>query len=422
MIKLFYILSFLVLIVTNLVSSKVLHHADTIENVQNHKHHLSKTSLVHCGHRYCYSTDILYRKMMGLYCWNKTEISTHEPSTSRTCSPTVFNVPITATVRKKYRPTPLFQRKKLKHLTTSTTTLHHKKHTPSRPVWRATSTSAYTSGTVTRSGTPTLFSISQKLINEDQQQQLKNLDDFIIVEEEQENNEIDRNNSNHDDDAAADDMQYNNDTTDSNFQEQDETEEMAPGDTVVVVVENAATRNDDNLEENTQEQEDDESPTISTNLIDTTPPPTTPEDEDDEEDEQIIPIISAGMLPIIPGAIIPESPQDPNGESVRTHEMAVNNNVPNKALGIGLGVGVGCIAALGLVGLLFHSKKKKQQDDEQPSSQYTRWRPQSFMGVVASVVSKLPRSPSQRSKASSSGRAIDSSTTSAPSLTPVDEK
>jgi hypothetical protein len=103
--------------------------------------------------------------------------------------------------------------------------------------------------------------------------------------------------------------------------------------------------------------------------------------------------------------------------------MAVNNNVPNKALGIGLGVGVGCIAALGLVGLLFHSKKKKQQDNEQQPSgkQYTRWRPQSFMGVVASVVSKLPRSPSQRSKASSSGRAIDSST-SAPSLTPVDEK
>jgi hypothetical protein len=368
--------------------------------------------------------------MMGLYCWNKTKVITHYTSSSRTCSPTVFNVPITATVRKKYRPTPIFQRKKLKH---HTTTHSHKTHTPSKSIWRATSTSTSTSGTVANSGTPTLFSVSRKLINEDQQQQLKNLDDFIIVEE---NNEIDKDNLNQND--AANGMQFDNDTINSDLQEQqplqDETDEGAQdtGSDDENDIEDTATNNDGDVEEDIQveEQEDDE-PLTTTNAVDTSLLPETPDEDqedgdyneqDEDDDEPIIPIISAGMLPIIPSAITPESPQDPNGGSILTHEMAVNNNVPNKALGIGLGVGVGCIAALGLVGLLFHSKKKKQDDEQQPSGkQYTRWRPQSFMGVVASVVSKLPRSPSQRSKASSSGRAIDSST-SAPSLTPVDEK
>ncbi|KAI8093204.1 uncharacterized protein BX664DRAFT_329144 [Halteromyces radiatus] len=47
-----------------------------------------------------------------------------------------------------------------------------------------------------------------------------------------------------------------------------------------------------------------------------------------------------------------------------------------------------------------------QDFSQQPPSQEqnTRWRPQSFMGVVASVVAKLPRSPSQRSQESASSR------------------
>jgi hypothetical protein len=84
-------------------------------------------------------------------------------------------------------------------------------------------------------------------------------------------------------------------------------------------------------------------------------------------------------------------------------DVTAGNDIGNKALGIGLGVGIGCIAALGLAGLLVHNRKKQQQsplNEEAASTVPTRWRPQSFMGVVASVVSKLPRSPSQRSKAS----------------------
>ncbi|KAI7905081.1 uncharacterized protein BX663DRAFT_501647 [Cokeromyces recurvatus] len=86
-------------------------------------------------------------------------------------------------------------------------------------------------------------------------------------------------------------------------------------------------------------------------------------------------------------------------------ERATNKVNNNKELGIGLGVGIGCIAALGLVSLLFIHKRKKQQkepmnNEREISSISTRWQPQNFMGVVASVVSKLPRTPSQSSKAS----------------------
>lgn len=86
------------------------------------------------------------------------------------------------------------------------------------------------------------------------------------------------------------------------------------------------------------------------------------------------------------------------------NDPSVASNISNKALGIGLGVGIGCIAALGLAGLFVHNRKKRQErialDDSSGAQVPTRWRPQSFMGVVASVVSRLPRSPSQRSKAS----------------------
>ncbi|KAI8970379.1 hypothetical protein BDF20DRAFT_890940 [Mycotypha africana] len=82
------------------------------------------------------------------------------------------------------------------------------------------------------------------------------------------------------------------------------------------------------------------------------------------------------------------------------------NDVNHRALGIGLGVGIGCVAALGLAGMLVYNNRRRrlqQQslgDYQQQQQVSTRWRPQSFMNVVASVVAKLPRSPSLRSKAS----------------------
>jgi hypothetical protein len=83
---------------------------------------------------------------------------------------------------------------------------------------------------------------------------------------------------------------------------------------------------------------------------------------------------------------------------------AVANDVTNRNLGIGLGVGIGGVAALGLAGLLLYNHRNKQQQQQSmmdgEEQVNTRWRTQSFMGVVASVVSKLPRSGSLRSKLS----------------------
>ncbi|KAI9493034.1 hypothetical protein BDB00DRAFT_825043 [Zychaea mexicana] len=95
---------------------------------------------------------------------------------------------------------------------------------------------------------------------------------------------------------------------------------------------------------------------------------------------------------------------DPN---VRSETQAVEGNVSNKALGIGLGVGIGCVAAIGLAGLLVANKRRRDSQSSSSSSSAmddpnvdTHWRPQSFMGVVASVVAKLPRSASLRSNRS----------------------
>ncbi|KAI7858203.1 hypothetical protein BDC45DRAFT_554307 [Circinella umbellata] len=89
--------------------------------------------------------------------------------------------------------------------------------------------------------------------------------------------------------------------------------------------------------------------------------------------------------------------QDPN---TRSETQAVEGNVSNKSLGIGLGVGIGCVAAIGLAGLLVANKRKRENQSSTASYNDdvdTHWRPQSFMGVVASVVAKLPRSASLRS-------------------------
>ncbi|KAI9472156.1 MAG: hypothetical protein EXX96DRAFT_347783 [Benjaminiella poitrasii] len=95
-----------------------------------------------------------------------------------------------------------------------------------------------------------------------------------------------------------------------------------------------------------------------------------------------------------------------NSKPIIANTDAATNDVSNKALGIGLGVGIGCAAVLGLAALaVLHKRNKKHQTrdmmiEQQQQGVSTRWRPQSFMGVVASVVSRLPRTPSQRSKAS----------------------
>ncbi|KAI8388830.1 uncharacterized protein BYT42DRAFT_603257 [Radiomyces spectabilis] len=87
----------------------------------------------------------------------------------------------------------------------------------------------------------------------------------------------------------------------------------------------------------------------------------------------------------------------------RNESEAVAGSISNRNLGIGLGVGIGCVAVIGLAGLLVHNRRRQQRAasslDENVN---TRWRPQSFLGVVASVVAKLPRTPSQRSQGSAS--------------------
>jgi hypothetical protein len=127
------------------------------------------------------------------------------------------------------------------------------------------------------------------------------------------------------------------------------------------------------------------------------------------------------------------SGSDPN-EGYTETQAVKNDGSTNTSLGLGLGLGVGCVAALGLAGLLVHNRRRHQQQEDQlggetprgfngdpapftssfddassPQQSSTKWRPQSFMGVVASVVAKLPRSPSQRSCAST-GMAVGSGT------------
>lgn len=144
--------------------------------------------------------------------------------------------------------------------------------------------------------------------------------------------------------------------------------------------ENASTATDEEVNDIT---------TTATEEIPTTPSETTPIPTSSNNDS-------------VPAS--PSNSNDPNDLYAHV-DTAAGNDSSNKALGIGLGVGIGCIAALGLAGLLIHNRKKKQQlqgplNDEAAATVPTRWRPQSFMGVVAAVVNKLPRSPSQRSKAS----------------------
>lgn len=84
-------------------------------------------------------------------------------------------------------------------------------------------------------------------------------------------------------------------------------------------------------------------------------------------------------------------------------------------LALGLGIGFGCLAIIGLVALLIQNYKRKlkinhhspndvgnffsEKPKSLPSSNdiSTRWRPSSLLGVVASVVARLPASRSSGS-------------------------
>ncbi|KAI8391786.1 uncharacterized protein BYT42DRAFT_558074 [Radiomyces spectabilis] len=143
------------------------------------------------------------------------------------------------------------------------------------------------------------------------------------------------------------------------------------------------------------------------------------EEEDEGEvhdDENDVPVPSFSVVPFpINGA----AGHVDSGMTDLADTQAVSGSMSNKALGIGLGLGIGCVAALGLAGLLVHSRRKRKEQllfngnqnilDETDVN--TRWRPQSFMGVVASVVAKLPRSPSQRSNASEAAASTKTTST-----------
>lgn len=119
----------------------------------------------------------------------------------------------------------------------------------------------------------------------------------------------------------------------------------------------------------------------------------------------------------------------------------VAGDITNKKIGIGIGAGVGCIAAIGLVGMAAYRRHEKRAQNANMDSASgdpvrTHWRPQSFMAVLGGVVAKLPRSSSTSSRGSSRIRSVfsnlsrngsnrsnlsDQSVGSAPSLARVDE-
>ncbi|KAI9281462.1 hypothetical protein BY458DRAFT_574788 [Sporodiniella umbellata] len=123
-------------------------------------------------------------------------------------------------------------------------------------------------------------------------------------------------------------------------------------------------------------------------------------DEDDKNNDEDDLSYSSTLLPSSTiQQTLPSQTSDPS--IFGGNELSVSNSVSNKALGIGLGVGIGCVAALGLAGLLFHNKRRRLQESMVENSDIgTRWSPQNFRDVVASTVSNLPRSPSQRSRTS----------------------
>lgn len=160
----------------------------------------------------------------------------------------------------------------------------------------------------------------------------------------------------------------------------------------------------------------DDTPSTATPVspIDPQQPTPAPEDEDsppsiDQPSVAAVSPPSGSALAAVKAAATP-SGSDPNDTYVETQAVK-NDGSTNTSLGLGLGLGVGCVAAVGLAGLLVHNRRRLQEQEQAatdtPDQEQLRWRPQSFMGVVASVVAKLPRSPSQRSQMNT-GMAIGS--------------
>lgn len=91
----------------------------------------------------------------------------------------------------------------------------------------------------------------------------------------------------------------------------------------------------------------------------------------------------------------------------------VNANVSNKTIGITVGAAIGCVAAVGLAGMMVYKRKTRQRFDDSigagnidgsmDESAQTHWRPTSFMAAVTSVVARLPRDRNSSSSRGSGG-------------------
>lgn len=89
---------------------------------------------------------------------------------------------------------------------------------------------------------------------------------------------------------------------------------------------------------------------------------------------------------------------------------AVNASVSNKTIGISIGAAIGCVAAVGLAGMMVYKRQSRRRFDDSigagnidESSPQTHWRPNSFMAAVTSVVARLPRDRSSSSSRGSGG-------------------
>lgn len=85
-------------------------------------------------------------------------------------------------------------------------------------------------------------------------------------------------------------------------------------------------------------------------------------------------------------------------------------SVSNKTIGISVGAAVGCIAAVGLAGMMVYKRQTRRRFEDSigggnhmDDPPQTHWRPTSFMAAVTSVVARLPRDRSSSSSRGSGG-------------------
>ena len=105
-------------------------------------------------------------------------------------------------------------------------------------------------------------------------------------------------------------------------------------------------------------------------------------------------------------APLSNSTATPSGAGDSVYQgQAVAGQVDDQTLAIGLGVGIGAAALLGLLVFIayYQYKRRSQPPLALPGGERisTHWRSQSFLAAITAVVTNLPRTPSQRSKASS---------------------